>query len=160
MKIENTLENKAKFFALYWGQKVMKKNIEGLENFYSEIGGFIRSMTIDSPLFLELKVIENINDKDLIKCYHIHSAFISYDYTMDFQSVLVMTKHWISNNGLNDIQKCPGTIDYLRSKGYALSWMDLSVDDLVEYGWVKLIYNNTSKYMGLLEEEMEDLCKI
>jgi len=29
-------------------------------------------------------------------------------------------------------------VDYLRSKGYALPYMDLSVDDLVNYGWVKL----------------------
>lgn len=29
-------------------------------------------------------------------------------------------------------------IDYLRSKGYVLPWMGLSVEKLVEYGWVKL----------------------
>ena len=28
--------------------------------------------------------------------------------------------------------------DYLRTKCYALPWMDLSVEDLIEYGWVKL----------------------
>jgi hypothetical protein len=32
--------------------------------------------------------------------------------------------------------------DYLRSKGYALPWMGLSVDELVEYGWVKLKDND------------------
>ena len=28
--------------------------------------------------------------------------------------------------------------DFLRSKGYALPWMGLSVEKLVEYGWVVL----------------------
>ncbi|MDV3490968.1 hypothetical protein CMV03_07160 [Elizabethkingia anophelis] len=29
-------------------------------------------------------------------------------------------------------------IDYLRSRGYALPWMEISVQKLIEYGWVKL----------------------
>jgi DNA polymerase III gamma/tau subunit len=29
-------------------------------------------------------------------------------------------------------------VDYLRSKGYALPWMGLSVETLQEYGWIKL----------------------
>ena len=31
--------------------------------------------------------------------------------------------------------------DCLRSKGYALPYMDLSVDNLIEYGWIKLKEN-------------------
>lgn len=30
-------------------------------------------------------------------------------------------------------------VDYLRSRGYALPWMGLSVDEMVEAGWIKLI---------------------
>lgn len=30
------------------------------------------------------------------------------------------------------------TIDYIRSKGYALPWMGLSVEQQIEYGWIKL----------------------
>lgn len=30
-------------------------------------------------------------------------------------------------------------ITYLRSKGYALPWMGLSVEQQIEYGWIKLI---------------------
>ena len=37
--------------------------------------------------------------------------------------------------------KMANTVDYLRSKGYALPWMDLSVEDLVKYGWIKLKEN-------------------
>ena len=30
-------------------------------------------------------------------------------------------------------------VDYLRSKGYALPFMEYSVDDLVKFGWVRLV---------------------
>ena len=33
------------------------------------------------------------------------------------------------------------SLDYIRSKGYAIPYMDLSVKDLIEYGWVKLKEN-------------------
>jgi len=29
--------------------------------------------------------------------------------------------------------------DFLRSKGYAMPWMGVSVEKLVEYGWIKLV---------------------
>lgn len=29
-------------------------------------------------------------------------------------------------------------VDFLRSKGYVLPWMGLSVEQLVEFGWIKL----------------------
>jgi hypothetical protein len=33
--------------------------------------------------------------------------------------------------------------DYLRSKGYALAFHDLSVEDLINYGWIKLKTNGS-----------------
>jgi len=30
-------------------------------------------------------------------------------------------------------------IDYLRSKGYALPFMEYSVEDLISFGWVRLL---------------------
>jgi hypothetical protein len=44
--------------------------------------------------------------------------------------------HWVGTKKIGS-KEC----DYLRSKGYALHWMDLSVKDLVEYGWIKLKEN-------------------
>lgn len=39
---------------------------------------------------------------------------------------------------MQEIYNLTAIIDYLRSKGYALPWMGLSVEDLVNAGWVKL----------------------
>ena len=41
----------------------------------------------------------------------------------------------------DDLELSIKTGDYFRSKGYALSYMGLSVEDLVEYGWIKLKEN-------------------
>ena len=123
---------KCRFFAQYWGQKVMKKNIKGLENFYSEPDGFIRSMTIDSNLFLELKPLSKITKKDLEKIGFGNIG--NKKVTFNFQNYNYC---WSSSCGMY------GTlilkhIDYLRSKGYALPYMEYSVEDLVSFGWVRL----------------------
>ena len=33
---------------------------------------------------------------------------------------------------------CVMNIDYLRSKGYALPWLGLSVEEMIEAGWIKI----------------------
>ena len=123
MKLENTLENKAKFFAQYWGQYVLY--------FTSDFLRKIDNLTLDSVEnddYLELKHISQISDEESILMYrgletHYENAkqFLEDYAALDF----------LSQN----------EADILRSKGYALPYMDLSVEDLVEYGWVKLKEN-------------------
>lgn len=121
---------KCRFFAQYWGQKVMKKNIEGLENFYSEPDGFIRGMTKESPLFLELKAISKISDEDAEHIMQLE-AFIDGFLSDDFLEFLIDLKKGICNKF--------EVVDFLRSKGYAVPFMGYSVEDLVEMGWVRLV---------------------
>lgn len=110
MKIQNTLENKARFFAQYWGQKVFKTS---LKQEIPHKNNFGKSIQFND--FLELKPLSQINDEDAIN--------LGYGYA----------SHLKSNLDRN--------IDQLRNLGYALPYMDLSVEDLVEYGWVKLKEN-------------------
>lgn len=121
---------KSRFFAQYWGQKVMKKNIEGLENFYSEPDGFIRSMTKDSPLFLELKPLSKITDEDAENIMQLE-AFIDGFLSDDFLEFLIDLKKGHCNKF--------EVVDFLRSKGYALPFMEYSVEDLISFGWVQLL---------------------
>lgn len=110
MKTQNTLENKARFFAQYWGQYVLY--------FSSDFLRKIDNLTLDSVEnddFLELKPLSHITDEDAIN--------LGYGYA----------SHLKSNLDRN--------IDQLRNLGFAVPWMDLSVEDLVEYGWVKLKEN-------------------
>ena len=131
MKIQNTLENKTKFFAQYWGQDVLCRVIFGKNK--NEIimhntpcSNLKLGEIIDS--YLELKPLSQISDEESILMYrgletHYENAkqFLEDYAALDF----------LSQN----------EADILRSKGYALPWMDLSVEDLVEYGWVKLKEN-------------------
>src|SRR5690606_10814141 len=66
--MENALENKAKFFAQYWGQKVMRcktfnattgHGLSGLMNVD------VNSEIIKENWFLELKPLSSISDEDL-----------------------------------------------------------------------------------------------
>jgi len=125
MKTENNKENKSIFFNLYSNQYVCTSQSNVLE---MKVDNF----PLWSDFYLELKQIEKITEKELIDCYHLHSGFIGYDYTMDFEPVLTMANHWFLNGGLKDIQRCPTTIDYLRTKGYAVKWLDLDIQTIVK----------------------------
>ena len=123
MKTQNTLENKVKFFAQYWGQHVLY--------FSSDFLRKIDNLTLDSienDDYLELKPLSQISDEDAIEVSKEFPAFKS-----DIRnSVKELFKEF------DVLELSLETGDYLRLKSYALPWMDLSVEDLIEYGWVKL----------------------
>ena len=153
MKTQNTLENKAKFFAQYWGQKVFKYTREG--SLLTEgIGNvlFIPESKAMSFSYLELKPLSQISDEDVIR-----GIMLTYNKTYEDLGDILEVKHYntfssITTTRAGENFKTSRSIhhwngdrkigskecDYLRSKGYALPWMDLSVEDLVEYGWIKL----------------------
>lgn len=122
MKTENTLENKAKYFAQYWGQKVLKQD-EILHVMPSYL-----SFELVRSHFLELKAPSSITDEDA-------------------NSITIYGIYAKENKGFNSfgfdtpqgfVFYAQSSVDYLRSKGYALPFMGLSVEKLIEYGWLKL----------------------
>lgn len=140
--MENTLENKAKFFALYLGQKVMRcktfnvttgNGLSGLMNVD------VNSETIKENWFLELKTLSSISDEDAEYCIGKTECSMrkndpnSGDYGMSPSSIFV-------NSMIGDSSYHIGRreADYLRSKGYALKWMDKTVKEQILDGWVKL----------------------
>ena len=138
MKLENTLENKAKFFAQYWGQYVLY--------FTSDFLRKIDNLTLDSVEnddYLELKPLSQISDEDAIEVSKIFG--LGHLSGAIKELILSIFRTSINDSGTtsstNGIKNWLHVFDYLRSKGYALPWMDLSVEDLVEYGWVKLKEN-------------------
>ena len=135
MKLENTLENKARFFAQYFGQHVLY--------FSSDFLRKIDNLTLDSVEnddYLELKPLSQISDEDAIEVSKIFG--LGHLSGAIKELILSIFRTSINDSGTtsstNGIKNWLHVFDYLRSKGYALPWMDLSVEDLVEYGWVKL----------------------
>ena len=114
---------KSRFFAQYWGQDVCQTK-----------GGRYKVDEDCFPLweksYLELKPLSKITDEDACK--------ISYRNSND-----EIIGHYTAKSLIKNID-CIGfytneEIDSLRRLGYAVPFMEYSVDDLVLFGWVQLL---------------------
>lgn len=132
-KLENTLENKARFFALYWGQQVLKTDYSNrIYKTGTELSVSYITIYEHRSYYLELTPLSQISDEDVKgltnSFMRTKKELLDYYCSESHGQALKML--------FKDLK--PEDYDYLRSKGYALPWMGLSVDDLVNYGWVKL----------------------
>lgn len=112
--MENTIEAKAKFFAQYWGQRVLSDLTNGGDRIIYPIEN--SNMYRIEESYLELKSIELITEEDLNKTMYACAEMILE------QGMFLDGK----------------TTDILRSLGYALHWIELSVQEQLEYGWIKI----------------------
>jgi hypothetical protein len=175
MKAEINNENKAKFFALYWGQKVFEwKYPEHAVSFgiVKPVSGFIENFAQCG--WLNLKPLSQISDEDAIDFLKIlwskstitdcridrvdrdgsvWSRICSVDY--DYKNSKGQIYCNIDNNGFSYLNSNQDTViklaDFLRSRGYALPWMGLTVDELVKAGWVKLTVAGKYSCVKLVE---------
>ena len=121
----NTLENKAKFFAQYYNQYVLYFT----QSFLRKVDHLILSHVEDSD-YLELKPLSSITDEDaefIGLDTHYNKTESVYKNAEDF---LIITDYF---GFLTQFES-----DYLRSKGYAVPFMGLSVEELESFGWIKL----------------------
>lgn len=116
----NTIENKERFFAQYWGQDVGR-----IFNRDSSIYEFIISeYSIDlliNEKYLLLKPLSSITDEDAYdagRCWDCENAneFLQF-----------------SNDGRPSKEA-----DILRKLGYVVEFNGISVEQQIKYGWVKL----------------------
>lgn len=131
--MENNLENKSRFFAQYWGQKVLGNSNTGWKN-WNIHDVSLRSVVLAKSDFLELTPLSDITDEDAIEVAR-HLARYKSDI------VNSVKEHLKENHPYGDYLEQP-ELDYLRSKGYALPWMGLSVEKIIEFGWMKLNPSN------------------
>ena len=124
----NTKENRQRFFALYIDQKnilidkeekVNRFNVSKFYNWHNE------------KFFLMLKPVCLISKEDAIEIAKIYGN----DEADTFENMVNFAKLIIRRNN----SLVSEAVDYLRSKGYALPYIGISVDKLIEYGWIKLI---------------------
>jgi len=139
--MENTLENKAKFFALYWGQKIVRhydwhNHVENASCAWESVF----PDTKYNSYYLELKPLSSISDEDSLSL----SAIIQrvFPSAKSIQDGKDFINKFISGNILflkiSQVSTITNVIDFLRSRGYALPWMGLSVEELINRGWIKL----------------------
>lgn len=122
--IENTLENKEKFFAAYFGQKVI-------------IGKYtVNSYLIDwlnSDDYLELLPLSSITDEDaetIGELFHKADMQLSPDNLAQWSIKEVKEQ-------IKGLTLVTPIADYLRSKSYLIGWMGLTPDQLISYGWAQ-----------------------
>jgi hypothetical protein len=128
MKPETNNDNKAKFFAQYWGQK------ETGSDYYGEI---MPDTWNDFPInitnqYLIVTPLSQLTDEELLQLAKNYWGDQYIEGWSDLHTI-DWGKKLVSGVAFDSI-----TNDYLRFKGYAIPWMGLSVEELIEAGWVKL----------------------
>lgn len=123
--MENTRENKAKFFAQYWGTKTLY--VGGVGLCFVGSGGW----NLRHPDFhLELTSLKDITDEDAQRFGEIYC-----EATENCCADLTFSE---ANDVLSRLSVLPfSCADYLRSKGYLLPFNGLSTEELITRGWAK-----------------------
>jgi hypothetical protein len=137
--MENTLENKAKFFALYWGQEIMKEFKEDLNETVYMSNPHANQSKISS-YYLELTPLSQISDEDAKNFLEIIGLKYKIEEDDFYKMLLKENKLYEYFASVRPIvlEEWNYLVDFLRSKGYALPFMGISVETLVEWGWIKL----------------------
>ena len=120
-KALNKTDVKCRFFAQYWGTKTMYVGGVGLV----EVGK--GGWNLKHPdFFLQLKPLSKITNEDAISMYRglERNYESSNQFLEDYKSIGFLEQ---------------SEVDFLRSKGYAVPYMEYSVDELVKIGWVQLV---------------------
>lgn len=127
-KIENTIENKQKFFAQYFGQKIL-----GHGQYTNHVNHTYNWGHQD--FFLRLKPLSAISDEDAIEVAKIMDlGHLSPTDTLVGLVRGILIKPTMSSN----ILKWLFIFDFLRSSGYLVGWMGLTPEEIIEFGWAKI----------------------
>jgi hypothetical protein len=123
--MKNTIKNKELFFALYYKQNVYNEG-ELIKDckVYPELAKYKNS-------YLLLKPVKFITDED-VNAIGLHKTSLLYYFDEEGESVILNNRAVMFAD------------HYLRSKGFALPWMNISVEEMIEFNWIKLKINETN----------------
>jgi hypothetical protein len=134
--MEKTVENKFKLFAQYWGQEVLKYENSENDKYWNKQIYQVDSHNITCKhLQLSLRPLSSITDDEAIEVCKISYLATIGVLPIENNEQHIKTGKWL----VSDTKLIPlNATDYLRSKGFALPYMGLSVEKQIEYGWIKL----------------------
>jgi len=132
--MENNLENKERFFAQYYGQKVLtsEKVIEltKVDRFWA---------WGHKGYYLELTPLSMISDEDAIEIMDL------FENNFDRDIKIVQGRQLIEDFKRGNLNRFGLTVedlisisDRLRKLSFALKYDNLSVEQQIEYGWIKI----------------------
>lgn len=132
MKAEINNETKAKFFAQYWAQEIQRHQSSHLT---FEIN---KNFLLGFPdAYIELNPLSSISDEDAIEV----AKILGFPEKYQLKNGKAFISELLKGDGMLFNYHPFNTLlsfDFLRSCGYALPFMGLSVDEMVEAGWIKL----------------------
>ena len=136
MNTENSqLIEKSRFLAQYWDVEVLY--VEGVGLVKVSKGAWDLNL---SDFFLQLKPILSITDDDALEASDLlgSATHLTLESRItQFKQLFETPNFWVKQTNI-PLNRSLLIFDFLRSKGYALPFMGLSVEKLVELGWVKL----------------------
>ncbi len=123
-------QEKARFFALYWRQHILRSllwadSIQSCKLYPDVVGNDEKY-----KFYLLLTPLSMITDTDRYEVAGI-LGLLNSDSFIDCLS----KEDNIYKSGITRVVEA---IDYLRSRGYALPYMGISVQQQIEKGWIKL----------------------
>lgn len=118
--MKNTLEDKLKFFTNYWGQFVLLHEDWNDECWF---GVHAKSMLFvekdgGAGYYLELKSLDSLKNKEAKKMGYRNAKEAIY---------------WLSKEELDQSQ-----VDNLRANGFAVDYRDVTVEQQLAWGWIKI----------------------
>lgn len=138
MKAEINDLTHAQFIAQYYGQPCVLNGEVLFELHAEDFGTIVRSNT---PL--PLRSISSLTDEEKVKCYHLYSAAIAYDYTQDFSSVINHANDcWSTDREL--MINTTSVSDYLRSIGILLPYRGIPEEEIIAAGWAVIRKEETA----------------
>lgn len=128
--MENTIENKEKFFGLYLGQQIAKETKYPNSPTINVTSVIVMELVAD--YHLELKPLSEISDEDVAKL----SEFVSLKFSSVYTDKYVISR---IKESLSEDESLPRIVsDKLRELGYLIGFHSLTPDQIIEYGWVKI----------------------
>jgi hypothetical protein len=126
--------------AQYWGQTIAKHERDNK----NEIREVSSTLDLESMgWYLELKSVSDISDEDAIEIAKMFTLGIEREFIVLKNGFYKTFVSWGESRFekllIDDAVDKQKTVDYLRSKGYALPYDGLSVEKQIEYNWIKLI---------------------
>ena len=123
---------KVRLFAQYWGVKCLRNTL--LNDKIPPHKIYANNCKGDSFQYLELKDALEVSEEDALEVARLFLSATGNEVDLESFDIFEV-KTLIKECNFLPYQ----CVDYLRSKGYALPFMEYSVDQLIEFGWVKII---------------------
>ena len=134
--MENTIENKRLFVASHWGQHIFNYD-DGSGHFKKLEVSFRALRDCNAYDYLSLRDVKSITDSECIEFYN----YLFYTVDTSDESKIEYIRDTLKDEDFEDDWGMRSSYDFLRSKGFAVPFMGMSIDKLVEYRWIKLEEN-------------------